>query len=160
MIISVETINATLSTIIQTIAAIYAIVGTFILFQIQSTEKWLFDILSEYINNNTREDKTSHYLWLLKIGKYDEISFPMKNPHQSYVTENINNLSKFKNLILTSTITSTILITFSIATIAFIEFLKNEFWFKYYFSWILIFFIWILWYIAYKIYSLFLVKIN
>lgn len=143
MTISDNTIYYTLSTIAQTMAAVFAVIGTFLLFQIQSTESRLINLLTSRADNETRNQANSRVKTLIAAKKFKEAneSFAMADPNGGLIDNDIMNLINYKKLIKLTAILSVITILLSVVILSLVDQIKNYVFFDYlFFLTIIIFF--------------------
>jgi hypothetical protein len=132
-IISDNTIYYTLSTISQTMAAIFAVVGTFVIFQIQATETRLINLLISRANNETLGN--SRVRELISAKKFKEASefFKIEDPSGGLINSDINKLADYKNLIKVTVILSSITIFISVSMLTLADQIKSTEYFNYIF---------------------------
>jgi|CXWL01.1.fsa_nt_gi hypothetical protein len=141
--ISDNTIYYTLSTIAQTMAAVFAVVGTFLLFQIQSTESRLINLLIGRADHETRLAANARVKTLIAAKKFKEAnnSFAMADPNGGLIDNDIMNLTNYKKLIKLTAILSSITILLSVVTLSLVDQIKGFIFFNYlFFLTIIIFF--------------------
>jgi hypothetical protein len=138
-----NTIYYTLSTISQTTAALFAVVGTFTIFQIQATETRLINLLTSRANNETRENKQVNVIRLIAAKKFKEASesFVMADPNGGLINNCINKLVEYKILIKVTVIASSITISLSVVMLSLVDQIKNLFFFNFIFFLTLIIFV-------------------
>jgi chromosome condensin MukBEF complex kleisin-like MukF subunit len=121
-----NTIYYTLSTISQTTAALFAVVGTFTIFQIQATETRLINLLTSRANNETREDKQVNVKRLIAAKKFKEANnfFSKEDPNGGLINNCINKLIEYKILIRITVIASSLTIFISVVMLSLVDQIK------------------------------------
>ena len=155
--ISYNTIYYTLSTISQTMAALFAVVGTFVIFQIQATETRLINLLTSRANNETREGAQERVKTLIAAKKFKEAndSFHMVDPNGGLISNDISKLVDYKNLIKTTVITSSITIFISVTLLSLVDQIKGSPYFHFIFFLTTIIFVGALTIVSKKILNIF-----
>ncbi len=132
-----NTIYYTLSTISQTMAALFAVIGTFVIFQIQATESRLISLLTNRANSETRfqTQAQANVKTLIAAKKFKEAneSFAMPDPNGGLINNDINKLAKYKNLIKTTIVLSSITIFVSILMLGLVDQIKTACFFDIFF---------------------------
>jgi hypothetical protein len=152
-----NTIYYTLSTISQTMAALFAVVGTFVIFQIQSTEARLISLLTSRANTETKNDALVRVKKLIFAKKFKEAneSFSMEDPTEGLISNDITKLIEYKNLIKVTIISSSITIFFSVSILSIVDQIKDLAIFNFTFFLTVIIFIGALTIVAKKILNIF-----
>ena len=155
--ISDNTIYYTLSTISQTMAALFAVVGTFVIFQIQATEARLINLLTSRANNETRENAHVRVNTLIAAKKFKEAndSFYMADPTGDLISTDISKIIVYKNLIKTTVITSSITIFISVTLLSLVDQIKGSPYFHFIFFLTTIIFVGALTIVSKKILNIF-----
>jgi hypothetical protein len=155
--ISDNTIYYTLSTISQTMAALFAVVGTFVVFQIQATESRLINLLTGRANNETREGAQVRVKALISAKKFKEANelFVIADPNGALANNDINKLTEYKNLIKVTVIVSSITIFISVSILSLVDQIKCSNLFSYIFFLTTIIFVGSLAIVAKKILDIF-----
>lgn len=158
--ISDNTVYYSLSTTGQAMAAMFAVVGTFILFQIQSTESRLIGLLLGRADRETANEATVAVKALIAAKKFKEAqeSFSLADSSGGMIDSDIHFLIEYRNLIKLSLILTTLSISASVITLGLFDQIKSEWWFSYIFLITILFFILTIVLIALKMYSTFLRK--
>ena len=121
-----NTIYYTLSTISQTMAALFAVVGTFAIFQIQATETRLINLLISRADNETRENAQVNVKRLIAAKKFKEAneSFALEDPNGGLINSCINKLIEYKILIRVTVIASSLTIFISVVMLSLVDQIK------------------------------------
>lgn len=159
-VISNNTIYYTLSTIAQTMAAIFAVMGTFLLFQIQSTESRIANLLNSRADKETMNNVIYKVKSLIALKKFKEAqdSFIPDDPFSGVINSDIENLANFKNIIRLNTTLSTTTIVLSVIILGLVDQMQGLCLFKYIFFSIIILFVSSLLIITRKIYLTLIIK--
>lgn len=152
-----NTIYYTLSTISQTMAALFAVVGTFVIFQIQSTETRLINLLTNRANSETMNNAQARVKALIVAKKFKEAneSFAMAEPDGDLIGNDITKLIEYKNLIKVTVISSSITIFISVSMLSLVDQIKGLAIFNFSFFLTVVIFIGALTIVAKKILNIF-----
>lgn len=124
-----NTVYYTLSTISQTMAALFAVVGTFELFEIQSTETRLRDMLRLKAGRDTLGEYTEKIMLLIAARKYEEAfkAFPMSSweADSAFISGDITYLTKSRIFLKSSLIWSTSTILTSVLLLGVYDLIKK-----------------------------------
>ncbi|OUD31149.1 hypothetical protein [Flavobacterium sp. FPG59] len=138
-----NTIYYTLSTISQTMAALFAVVGTFAIFQIQATEIRLINLLISRADNETKENAQVNVKRLIAAKKFKEAneSFAMEDPNGGLINICINKIIEYKILIKATVIASSFTIFISVVMLSLVDQIKSLGFFNFAFFLTLIIFV-------------------
>lgn len=122
-----NTIYYTLSTISQTMAALFAVVVTFVIFQIQATEARLINLLTNRANTETRESEQTRVKTLIAAKKFQQAnnSFHMEDPNGGLINNDISKLVEYKSLIKVTIVSSSISIFISVLMLSLVDQIKG-----------------------------------
>jgi hypothetical protein len=133
--ISDNTIYYTLSTISQTMAALFAVVGTFVIFQIQATEARLINLLNVRANNETKDNSQKRVKAIIAAKKFKEANnfFSMPDTSGGQIDNDITKLTEYKSLIKVAILVSAITIILSIVMLCLVDQIKTYQYFSFMF---------------------------
>ena len=133
--ISDNTIYYTLSTISQTMAALFAVVGTFVIFQIQAAEARLINLLNVRANNETKDSSQKRVKAIIASKKFKEANnfFSMPDSSGGLIDNDITKLTEYKSLIKVAILVSAITIILSIVMLCLVDQIKTYLFFSFMF---------------------------